>query len=132
MPRRLFCCGLLLLLLCLPLLFAAAPIVEPPAPKEWDARIRYRITSFGNERIPQYRETMKALGEAGFARTDEPTEIEADDPRANRLTGTLPTRGIDRVLRQRHVRSLLLVPRGVALPEKDKRVRVEITLDSGY
>src|SRR5262245_12379585 len=110
----------------LPLLLAAAPPVDSRAPRSWDARIRYRIASFGVKLIRQYRELMRALDGAGFERTDEPAETEAEDPKADRLAGTLPDRSVERVLRQRHVRSLLLVPKGVALPEKDKRVRVEI------
>src|SRR4051794_4063091 len=122
------------LLACLPLIVAAAPPAAPPsvAPKSWDARIRYRIPSFGNERIVQYREMLRALDDAGFKRTDEPPETEADDPKATRLAGTLPERSVDRVLRQRHVRSVLLLPRGAELPEKGKRVRVEVHLGAGY
>lgn len=111
---------------------AAPP--EPPAPDSYDARVRYEISSYGSERVQQYRDFMKALGEAGFRR--DPDEVVADDeavnPKSTRLQGTVPAKKIDDVLGIRHVRSLLLYPKGAKPPEKGQPVRVDVRLSSGY
>ncbi|MFO0844547.1 MAG: hypothetical protein U0797_19480 [Gemmataceae bacterium] len=112
----------------------SAPPAQPSAPDAYHARIRLDISAYGSERVPHYRELMQALGQAGFVR--DPDEVVADDepvnPKATRLSGTLPSKGVEAVLNLRHVRSLLLYPKGAKLPEKDQRVRVDMRLPSGY
>src|SRR5262245_59414953 len=108
----------------------------PPAPAEPEAYnvvIRYQIRAFRNERIRQYREMTAAFKAAGFARDpDEDPGDEAENPRANLMRGTLPARGVRRLLGQRHVGALLLWPEKSKLPEKGTRVRVDLMLASGY
>jgi hypothetical protein len=130
MMRR--CLALALCGLCAASLVAAPP--APPPPDVWNVALRYQIFAFSTERLRQYNEMFAALKAAGFERDpDEPVrEDEPDDPNATRMRGTLPDKGIPRVLGERHVRSLLLYPKGSTLPEKGNRVRVDILLASGY
>src|SRR5262245_23126274 len=124
---------LCLLPFCLFFLVAAAPPTPMPRGGDYDVRIRYRIFAFRTERIRQYRQLRADLAAAGFER--DPDEVvadnEADDPNASMMRGTVPASGVKRLLAQRHIRSLLLTPKGVKWPEKGTRVRVEITLDGG-
>jgi hypothetical protein len=112
--------------------WAEAPAAPPP-PDVYDVVIRYQINAFSNERLVQYAEMMRALREAGFRRDpdEEVPENEPADAAVTRLRGTLPAAGVDRVLNQRHVRALLLLPRGAKPPEKGQPVRVDLRLASG-
>ena len=79
MLRRL--CGLLALL---PLILAAAPPADPPSanPKIWDARIRYRISSFGNQRMQTIPGTAFVYGTGDtiwVQRTANPEQIDDTD-----------------------------------------------------
>jgi hypothetical protein len=126
----------LLRLPLLALLLAATVTASPPAPPgpaAWDVQLRYRISAFGSERVKQYRQMLAAFKATGFVRTDDTRdEDEPDLPRATRMKGTVPAGGVARLLGERHVRSLLLVPRGAKLPGKGEYVRVDMELASGY
>ncbi|MFO0927377.1 MAG: hypothetical protein U0736_10100 [Gemmataceae bacterium] len=76
----------------------------------------------------------KALAAAGFERDadDEPAADEPENPKATRLTGTVPAKGVPQLLGQRFIRTLVLSPKGAKLPAKGARVRVDIRLASGY
>jgi hypothetical protein len=112
---------------------AAAPSTPPP-PAAWNVQIRYQIFAFRNERLRQYAEMTAALKAAGFER--DPDDVIADDepenPKATRMSGTVPNKGVARLLAQRHIRSLLLYPKGSKLPAKGTRVRVDVLLSSGF
>jgi hypothetical protein len=112
---------------------AVAP-AEPPPPAAWNAQLRYQILAFRTERLRQYAQMTDALKAAGFER--DPDEAVADDepenPKATRMSGTVPNKGLPGLFRQRHIRTVLLYPRGSKLPEKGTRVRVDLRLASGY
>src|SRR5262245_19578234 len=83
-------------------LVAAPP--APPQPDTYNALIHYRILAFKSERIRQYREMLAAFKAAGFTRDpDEDPGDEAENPKINRMRGTLLARGVRRLLAQRHV-----------------------------
>src|SRR5947209_2824629 len=106
----------------------------PPPPAAYDVTIRYQIFALPAERLRQYREMMRYLTAAGFRRDPEAEvpETEPEDPNATRLSGTIASKDVDRLLRERHVRALLLTPRGGKLPEDKKQaVRVDVRLRSG-
>ena len=86
----------------------------------YHVRIRYQILAFRTERISQYREMTAAFAKAGFVRDadDEPDPDEAENQNATRMRGVVPAKGLDRLVRQRHVRSVLAYPKGAKLPEK--------------
>jgi hypothetical protein len=122
-----------LALCCLACSAALAAPPAPPAPAVWNVEVRYRISAFRHERLKQYNEMAGVLRAAGFSR--DPDEVVPDDEPENqrytRMRGTLPEKGVRRVLAQRHVGCLLLWPQGTKL-EKGKRVRVDVWLASGY
>ncbi len=128
MLRRLLALGLCGL--CATLI--AAPL-SPPEPDVWNVQIRYHIFVFGHQRLRQYTEMMVALKAAGFDREagEDIAEDEAENPGRTRLRGTIADKAIPGLLKQRHVRSLLLIPKGTKLPEKGARVRIDIQLRAG-
>src|SRR5262245_9157577 len=124
--------ALLLIVLCVTVGLAAPP--APPAPDTYNVQLRYQIAAFRTEPLRQYHEMLKAFQDAGFVR--DPDEVIADDepdnPKATQMQGTIPAKKVDQLLKQRHIRSLLLYPKGTKLPEKDARVRVDLRLSKGY
>ncbi len=123
-----------LLLTLLTLSFALAAPPAPPPPDTYNVLLRYQIAAFRTERLRQYHEMLKAFRDAGFVR--DPDEVvgedEPDNPKATRMQGTIPAKNVEQLLRERHVRSLLLYPKGTKLPEKDARVRVDLRLAAGH
>jgi hypothetical protein len=114
---------------------ASAAPPAPPPPETYDVQIRYSIVAFRNERLKQYGELMAYLKEIGFQRDpgEEVSEDEAENPAYTLLKGTIPSAKAPLLLAQRHIKSVLLVPRGVALPEdKEQPVRVSLKLASGF
>jgi hypothetical protein len=115
------------------LVVSAAPPPAPPPPAAYDVVVRYSIVAFQNERVIQFRAMMKELAGHGFRRdpNEEPAVDEAADQRATRLRGTVPAANVWSLLRERHVRSLLLIPEGQKLPEDGNQpVRVNLELSS--
>jgi hypothetical protein len=109
----------------------SAPLA-PPDPETWQATIRYQIQAFRTERIRQYTELTDFLKGIGFVRDpDDIVETEAEDPDHTLFKGTLPASAIPRLLPERRVRTVLLVPDMIKLPEKDVRVRVDLHLSPG-
>src|SRR5688572_3997708 len=89
----------------------AAPAPAPPAPDEYTAQVRYSIFAYGNQRVGQFNEMAVVLREAGFVRAkDDAPDDEADNPKYTRMLGTIPRKGVPKLLGQRHIRSLLLHP----------------------
>ncbi len=128
--RPFFLCALTAALI--PAVRAAVP--APPPPAVYDVRIRYRIDAFRNERVVQYTEMMRYLAAHGFRRDPnvEVPENEAEDRKADLLTGTVPGKRALELAAERHVKAILLVPQGAKLPEDPKAlVRVHLTLDAG-
>jgi hypothetical protein len=114
---------------------ALAAVPAPPAPDTFDVTIRYRIDAFRTERVAQYFEMMRYLQAHGFRRdpNEEVPEDEAENPAANTLHGSVPARRVPDLLAERHVKTMLLLPQGTALPEdKAELVRVDMRLSSGY
>lgn len=115
----------------------AAPPLEaqspagPPPPATFDTQIRYRIRADRNERIRQFDAMTLYLESVGFQRQPSDDPNEPADTTAERLRGTLPSNKVEAVLREPHVRTLLLMPAGYQLPEDpDQRVLVSIQLYS--
>src|SRR5215207_3394084 len=113
------------------LLAADAPAqrVAPPPPARYDAQVRYRIRVGRNERIVQFREMARYLESIGFQRVESDDPNEPADPNAERMAGSLPSARVADLLREPHVRSVLLTPAGHKLPENaEQRVLVQIRL----
>ncbi len=112
--------------------FLISSQAAPPEPTSYNVRLRYEIFAYRSDRVARYQQMLKTLQAVGFQR--DPTEVIADDepdnPKATTMRGTIPTKQIDELFRDRHVRSLLLTPASAKLPDKG-RVRVEIRLTSG-
>lgn len=112
------------------LFLAVAPrAAAEPRPKEYDVRVRYQIDTFRNAHIVQFNEMVRALDAAGLDREPGP-EDEAENPAVNRLSGTIPAATARRLLNERHVRAILLVPHDAKLPSADEPVRVDLELAS--
>src|SRR5262245_54421189 len=102
--------------------------VAPPPPPTYDVRARYRITAARNERIAQFFQMVRYLESIGFRRAPGP-EDEPADPLADRLQGTLPSDRVRDFLLEPHIRTVLLIPSGLRLPDSpDGPVLVQIRL----
>jgi hypothetical protein len=114
-----------------PLALRAAP-PAPPAPAVYQVEIRYRIDAIGNARIVQHAEMLQTLAKVGFKRTDIPTEDEPVNRAATRLSGTISSTALPKLMTQRHVRAVVARPDSKDLPAGDARVRVELFLADGF
>jgi hypothetical protein len=114
---------------------AGAQVKEPPRPDKLDLQIRYRIRADRDERIRQFRALEKYLASLGFddARKNDPDrELEALDPTAERLTGTIPSANVFKVLDDPHVLNILFAPADHKYPDSaDKPVAVRIVIRDG-
>jgi hypothetical protein len=129
MPSR---AGLRLqILIVLGVLLAMARLggaAEPPAPTSYRVTIRYRIRASVGQRIAQFKEMVRYFQSLGFVK-DEGEETEAEDSDQVLMTGTIPAANARKILLERHVHAILLVPAGYELPtEADKPVPVELEL----
>src|SRR5262245_31158000 len=102
--------------------------VAPPSPPEYDVQARYSIRAATNQRIVQFFEMTRYLDSIGFKR--EPgEEDEPADPFADRLRGRLPSNKVEDFLREPHIRTILLTPAGMKLPDNAQQpVLVQIGL----
>jgi hypothetical protein len=113
----------------------AAPVTAqrtvPPAPATYDVQLRYSIRAGINQRIEQFRAMTKYLESIGFQRLPSDDPNEAADMTAERLRGTLASDRVRELLREPHMRTVLLVPAGMALTaDPEKRVLVQLELES--
>ncbi|MCS6850221.1 MAG: hypothetical protein NZ700_03510 [Gemmataceae bacterium] len=115
-----------LLLGCSPRLWA-----DPPPPAEYRVQLRYRILAGRNDRLRQYFDLIRYLESIGF-RKDPGAVTEPEDPLHDRMTGTIAGPNARLLLREPHIKSLLLVPVGHALPEQaGATVKVQMELVGG-
>ncbi len=114
---------------------AGAEVKEPPRAEKLDIQIRYRIRADRDERIRQYRALVKHLDSLGFVDTKkgEPDhDLDILDPNAEYFTGTIPSKNVMEVLKDRHVQQILFAPSAFAYPEPSNPVAVKLGLRSGY
>lgn len=108
----------------------AAPIL-PPRPAKYDVQLRYRIHAARNDRLVQYFALLRYLESVGFDRIPGP-DSEPADAAQNRLVGSIASKKVPELLRDSHVKSLLLVPAGYVPPANpDQLVPVHLQLISG-
>src|SRR5579883_464253 len=112
---------------------AAAQVKYPPAPEQYHVGLRYRIRADRDERIRQFREMTEQLRRLGFREDPrEDADLDALDPTAERLAGTIPAANAGKILDDARIRTVLLVPGGMTLPDDPaKPVQVRIDLRSG-
>jgi hypothetical protein len=114
-----------------PAAFAAdIPVTEPvapPPPKRYTVEIRYGIDAFRNERVAQFSQMIGFFNKLGFDQ-DEGPEDEAENSDYTRMSGTIPSANARLLIREPHVRRLLLRPAGMKLPAGNALVRVQIEI----
>lgn len=109
----------------------AAQRTVPPPPAKYDVQLRYSIHAGTNQRIELFQSLLRHLESIGFQRTPTDDELEAADHSAERLSGTLPSNKARALLQSPLIRTVLLIPDGMKLPENaDQRVLVQIELES--
>jgi hypothetical protein len=124
-------------LLSLAVALLLAPVVgaqrvAPPPPATYDVQVRYSIRVGRNERIVLFREMVRYLESVGFKRVESEDPNEPANPDAEMMTGTIPSNRVADLLREPHVRTVLLTPAGYKLPENaDQRVLVQLKLTTG-
>jgi hypothetical protein len=130
MPHRTVFCLFTALLLAP---HAPAQRISPPPPATYDAQVRYRIRVGGNQRIVQFRDMTGYLESIGFKRVESTDPNESVDANADRISGTLPSNRVADLLREPHVKTVLLMPAGYKLPENaEQRLLVQLKLIDGF
>jgi hypothetical protein len=129
-PLSLYSEFLAIALFLIPL--APAPLhgqpAAPPPPREYRVVIHYRIRAPLNQRIAQFLALTRYLESIGFHKNPGP-ENEAEDPDQTRMTGTISSGTARKILAERHVQSILLIPASYELPAQVERpVKVQLTL----
>jgi hypothetical protein len=108
-----------------------AAVKEPPAPKEYQVKLRYSIDSPRGQHVLQYDALIKDLKAVGFKYEPGP-RTDREDPGKNYLTGTIPSANARKILRNANVASVLLMPPKYVLPAKGTDpVKVRLTLVGG-
>jgi hypothetical protein len=100
-----------------------------PRPQEYDVRIRYRIDAYRNQHLVQFAPMLRYFESLGFQK-DEGSEDEAENPAVTLMTGTIPAANALKLLNERHVEAILLLPKGTKLPGAEEPVRVDLGLAS--
>src|ERR1700730_6754247 len=102
---------------------ASAQPATPLPPRGYHVQIRYRIYAARSDRIAQFARMTRYLKSIGFEK-DEGPEGEEEDATQTRMTGTILVasreereRLTERFLAEPHVKSILLVPARLRLPE---------------
>ena len=117
------------------LLFAARPAraqpKAPPPPATFDIDVRYRIVGDRNERARALLALFRDLKALGFKRDPEDEAAgedlnEIENEAVTHIKGTIPSANARKVPANPSVRTILLKPAGLKLP--DGRVRVDLTL----
>jgi hypothetical protein len=119
------------------LLALAAPAFAQPAvpkpPAEYDVVLRYRIDAFRTEHIVQFDQMVQYLNSIGFQKTSE-FEDERESRAIDKMQGVIASASARQLLTERHVKTILLIPRGAKIfadPEKpnpDQPLRVQLEL----
>lgn len=128
MLRTSFLAGMILIL-CAGVVLTAPPAAPAP-PEEYDAVIRFVLPLKRVDRIATYNAFVAALKDLGFRRDVEPIpeDNEPVDIRLDHFTGVLPSKNVRKVLELEPVLSVLVLPKGVALPE-DKTQGIFVRLE---
>src|SRR5262249_27073120 len=100
------------------LLLASPP--APPPPAEYDVIIRYQIDAARTERLVQFAEMIRYLESIGFKKDPSENETEAEDRTATEMTGHIASENARKILREPHVRTIMLFPKGAKLPEANQ------------
>jgi hypothetical protein len=106
-------------------------VIAPPAPSEYHVELRYVINAAGNQRLAQFFALSRYLRSIGFV-ADKGGEGDAEDPADTRMSGTIATANVWKLLEDAHIKSLLLMPPGFQLPaDPATPVKVRLSLISG-
>lgn len=120
--------GLLLAALLLSASPAAAQVAYPPRPETYDVHLRYRIRADRDERIRQFREMERFLKGMGFVPAPrEDADLDAFDPSAERMAGTMPSANAARLFEDPRIQTAVFVPAGRQLPD-DPAAPVQVRL----
>ncbi|MGL4424044.1 MAG: hypothetical protein ACRCZF_25540, partial [Gemmataceae bacterium] len=110
---------------------ASAQVVSPPAPEKVHVDFRYKLSVERDERIRQYRQLTAKLGEWGFVSdAREDADLDAFDPRAERLSGVIPSKAFSNLIEDARIKTVLATAPGYVLPDdlaKLTQVRIELT-----
>jgi hypothetical protein len=121
--------GFLSLVLILSSNPAPAQVPAPPKPDSYKATIRYQIVADRDGRVLQYREMLAHLKANGFVPTPkEDDHLDAFDPVADRLEGTVASKTATKLLDDPRVQTVLLEPATAASGDK---VQIEAILGGG-
>lgn len=103
----------------------------PKPPDTYEVQLRYLIVADRIQRFRQFDEMTTFFQSLGFKQLEtEESETDAANPGANRMAGTVPSARARDLLRERHVRAILLSPAGFKIPEASgERVKVLIELE---
>src|SRR5262249_44794778 len=96
----------------------------PPPPDVYDVEVRYKIDGFGVNRISQYYDLTGFARGLGFKRLGDPSakeeaaieEDEREDPRHPPLKGTISSANARKLLGERHVQIIRLMPANAKAP----------------
>jgi hypothetical protein len=126
--------GLLLAVLLLSAPPVAAQVAYPSRPESYDVHFRYRIRADRDERIRQFRELERFLKGVGFSpAAREDADLDAFDPTAERMNGTMPSANAARLFEDAHILTALFVPAGRQLPDDPAaQVQVRLILSGGF
>lgn len=120
--------GMLLAALLASAVPAAAQVAYPPRPEKYDVHFRYRIRADRDERIRQFREMEQFLKGVGFVPAPrEDADLDAFDPTAERMNGTMPSANAARLFEDPRIQTAVFVPAGRQLPE-DPAAPVQVRL----
>ena len=98
---------------------AAAQVAYPPRPEKYDVHLRYRIRADRDERIRQFREMEQFLKDVGFVPAPrEDADLDAFDPIAERLNGTMPSANAARLFEDPRIQTAVFVPAGPPTPRR--------------
>jgi hypothetical protein len=112
-------------------LFVLAHTGRAAPPARYDVQLRYRINASRNQRIAQFLAMTRDLESLGFKKNPG-EESEAEDPTETRMTGSIDAANARKLLYEPHVKALLLLPAGYALPQDAKAtVKLQLDLASG-
>ena len=103
----------------------------PVPPKEYKVFVNYSIRAGRNARVVKYFALTKQLTAIGFKK-DEGLGTEPEDADHTLMTGTIASGNARKILADRHVKCILLMPAGYEIPaEADKMVKVQLDLSHG-